>query len=158
MNRQAHESHLQIDPTQRIDPKGYLPKVTDWTTGVIPVLAYREQLRSDGRPEGVWTGFSRFQAPVEILEYAGEPAAHLLLHLYLLGAGASNTASVGADVRFYRLVETLASGTGLSERKVERALARLRKDRHIDCRQGRKSDGDYGAEWIYFSILRLAGG
>lgn len=147
MNRQASESNRQIDP------EAYIQKIIDWSTSDLHVLAHREQLRSEGRPSGIWTGFSRFQSPVEVLEYAGEPAAHLLLYLYSLGAGVSKRASYDADVRFSRLVETLARGTGLSARKrarkVERALERLKNDHRIEYRQERKSDGSYGAGRIY---------
>jgi hypothetical protein len=112
MNRQADESN------QQTDPKVYLQNIIDWSTSDFHVLAYREQLRSEGRPDGIWKGFSRFQSPVEVLEYAGEPAAHLLLYLYCLGAGASKSASVGADVGFSRLLKTLAKGTGLFGRRL----------------------------------------
>jgi hypothetical protein len=143
MNEQADVSN------QQTDPKAYIQKIIDRGTGDVHILAYREKLRSEGRPYGIWKGFSRFQSPVEVLEYAGEPAAHLLLYLYCLGASASKRASVGADVRFSRRLKTLAKDTGLFGRKVERALERLKNDRHIEYRQGRKSDGSYGAGRIY---------
>ncbi len=131
--------------------KSFLPDLLLWIDSNPEVLLHRSRLASGGKPSGIWTGFSTFQSPVTLLQYAGNPAMHLALLLYVQGAGVSYRSSeTGADVSFLATIKRKAEVSGLSPRAVRSGFKRLEKDGSISLRMSGKTDaGRFRARRVF---------
>ena len=131
--------------------RSFPPELLQWIDSNPEVLLHRSRLVSDGKPSGIFSGFSTFQCPVTLLQYAGNPAVHLALLLYVQGAGTSYRSSeTGADVSFLATIKRKAEVSGLSPRAVRSGFHRLEKDGYISLRMNRKTDaGRFRARRVF---------
>jgi hypothetical protein len=89
----------------------------------------------------LWIGFSRFEVPEVVTDYAGKVAAHVLLLLYQRASGKSIYSSSERDLSFVVSEDWLAKKTGLTTRSIQLAFAQLESDGRIRKRRRTYPDG-----------------
>jgi hypothetical protein len=118
------------------------------TSGYARYARTIERQEQAGKPPWLWAGHSTSEVPSFITEYAGQPEAHVLLHLYRRARGKSYKSMTATDLSLTVRVDKLALKTGLSTRSIERAFVQLESDRRIRRVRKKRSDRRFLASQV----------
>jgi len=107
--------------------------------GSAEVEKRRSELRSAGKPKGIWKRYSKMQAFRAIRSLRGRASVSVYLYLLNLAGSRSTNSHTVRDLALKIKVETIALRTGLNERTVRRAMSEL-EGKFIARTAGQRAD------------------
>jgi hypothetical protein len=111
----------------------------------------RDKEKADGRPDGLFLGYTTFEFPSLALElYGGTAATCLLLKLYSIGTAKAAKATTDSPITCRFRMDKFAEKLGITVRAASRIVTQLEKDRFLErLEQGRSEAyskaGEYGS-------------